>query len=168
MTPEEQAVADATKAKADAEASKKTYTEEQMKELIAERDKAKEKLRKIDEDRKKFEDAKLIEEGKTKELLAQRDAELVEARKEAEEAKAYKAQKLQSLMSMLSDDDKEFAEGMNLEKLEKFVEKQTKTTQQANPPNGQWKPGAKLEKPKFTGPGAAEKNAQWLKSQGLA
>ena len=166
MTPEEQAAADAAKAKADAEAGNRTYTEAQMKELIAERDKAKEKLRKIDEEKKKLEDQKLIDEGKTKELLSQREAELAEARKEAEEAKQYKTQKREQLLSKLSDDDKEFADGMNLEKLEKFVDKQTGTnnTQQSQSA-GKWKPGTGQDKPKFK---TAAENAAWLKENGLA
>jgi len=91
---------------------------------------------------------------------------VIEARKEAEEAKIYKANKRETLLSKLSDDDKEFAIDMNLDKLEKFVDKQTGLkNKQQDPPSGQWKPGSKLEKPKFKN---AEENAAWLRKQGLA
>jgi hypothetical protein len=99
MTAEEQAAADAAKVKADAEAKakaeadakdkgQKTYSEEAFKQLIAERDAAKEKARLYDEEKakaeaeaKKASDEKAIAEGNAKKLLAEREAALTEAQK---------------------------------------------------------------------------------------
>lgn len=156
---------DEQQAKADAEASKqeKKYSKAELDEVIAERDKAKEKLRKIDEDRKKLEEQKLIDEGKTKELLAQREAELAEAKKQASEYEAYKTQKREALLSKLSDDDKEFVDGMSLDKLERFVEKQTNSPKPSSAPV--YKPGGTVPRPKFKN--AAEFN-KWLSDNNLA
>lgn len=163
----EEKTADAEQVKADAETKKeKTWTDDEVQKIIKERDSAKKKAQAKEDAEKALQEQKMIEEGKTKELLAQREAELAEARKEAEEARAYKTAKREQLLSKLSDDDKEFVEGMSLDKLERFVEKQTKqTNRQSDPPAGNWKPGSKLEKPRFKN---AEEHAAWLLKEGLA
>ena len=149
----EETKADAeVKVKADAEASKsatKTYSEEQFKELIVERDKAKDKLRKIEEDRKKAEEAKAIEEGKLKEVLASKEAELAVANKKAEAYEAQQQKLRESYLSKLSDEDKELASDIHdLDKLKKFVDKIT--PQQAESKSQEkWKPGSKVDKPTF-------------------
>ncbi len=165
MTQEEQQAADAAKAKAEAEAGKKTYSEEQMKELIAERDKAKEKLRKIDEEKKKLDEQRLVDEGKTKELLTQRESELLEARKKAEKLDTYEKTRREILEGKLLDDDKPFTSSMDLDTLEKFVEKQSKQSQHQQHSTEKWKPGSSKQKPVFK---TAAENAKWLKEQGLA
>lgn len=158
---------DGEQPKADAEVvAKKTWTDDEVQKIIKERDSAKKKAQAKDDAEKAALEAKMIEEGKTKELLAQREAELAEAKKKADEFDLYKASKRNQLLSKLSDDDKEFAVDMNLDKLEKFVDKQTKqTTQQASPPSGQWKHGSNTPMPKFRN---ADERAKWLIEQGLA
>lgn len=146
------------------EKKQKVWTDDEVQKIIKERDSAKKKAQAKEDAEKAALEQKMIEEGKTKELLSQREIELAEARKEAEEAKAFKLAQRESLLSKLSDDDKEFVEGMPLDKLQRFVEKQTKQTQQS-PPGGKWKPGGTIPKPVFK---TAEENAQWLRSQGLA
>lgn len=142
----------------------KVWTDDEVQKIIKERDSAKKKAQAKEEAEKAALEAKMIEEGKTKELLAQREAELAEVRKKAEEFDNYKNTKREQLLSLLSDDDKEFADGMSLDKLERFVEKQTKQPQQQES-SPKWKPGGKLEKPKFK---TAEENAAWLRKNGLA
>lgn len=161
-------MADAEDVKGGADASTETkakvWTDDEVQKIIKERDSAKKKVSAKEESDKAALEAKMIEEGKTKELLAQREIELAEARKEAEEAKQYKNAKRDSLLAKLSDDDKEFVDGMSLDKLERFVEKQNqnKPIQSSAPV---YKPGGTIPKPKFKN---AAENAQWLRSQGLA
>lgn len=145
------------------EKQQKVWTDDEVQKIIKERDSAKKKAQAKEDAEKAAIEAKMLEEGKTKELLAQREAELAEAKKEAEEARQYKAAKREALLSKLSDDDKEFVDGMPLDKLERFVDKQSKNTTQ--PPNSKNKPGDGLSKPKIRN---AEENAAWLRSQGLA
>jgi len=165
----EEAKADAeAKAKADAEASKsatKSYSEEQFKELIAERDKAKEKLRKIEEDKKKAEETKAIEEGKLKEVLASKEAELAAANKKAEAYEAQQTKLRESYLSKLSDEDKELASDIHdLDRLKKFVDKISPQPSTENKSQEKWKPGSKLEKPKFKN---AAEMYEWLAKNDL-
>ena len=69
----------------------KVYSEEYLKEVIAERDKAKNKLRAIENEKRKAEESKLIEEGKLKEALALKDKELQEAQALKDELEKYRA-----------------------------------------------------------------------------
>lgn len=161
-------MADATDQKDGADASTepkaKVWTDDEVQKIIKERDAAKKKAQAKEDAEKAALEAKMLEEGKTKELLAQREAELAEARREAEEAKQYKAAKREALLSKLSDDDKEFVDGMSLDKLERFVEKQSQNKpQQSSAPV--YKPGGTVPKPKFK---TAEENAKWLRDNGLA
>ena len=161
----EQTTADAEQVKADAEPAKqKTWTDDEVQKIIKERDTAKKKAQAREEQDKAAQEAKMLEEGKTKELLSQREAELAEARKEAEEAKAFKTAQREALLSKLSDDDKGFADGMSLDKLQRFVDKQTHS-QSTQRSAEKWKPGNSTAKPTFK---TAKENAEWLKSQGLA
>jgi hypothetical protein len=156
---------DGEQVKADAEPAKqKVWTDDEVQKIIKERDSAKKKAQAREEQDKAAQEAKMLEEGKTKELLAQREAELAEARKESEEAKAFKTAQRNALLSKLSDDDKEFVEGMSLDKLQRFVDKQTQS-QSTQRSAEKWKPGNATAKPIFK---TAKENADWLKSQGLA
>jgi hypothetical protein len=166
MSDEQKADAEQKKEDSSSEQKQKTWTDDEVQKIIKERDTAKKKAQAKDDAEKAATEAKMIEEGKTKELLAQREAELAEAKKKADEYDLYKASKRNQLLSRLSDDDKEFAVDMNLDKLEKFVDKQLKqTTQQASPPSGQWKHGTNTPMPKFRN---ADERAKWLIAQGLA
>lgn len=146
------------------EKQQKVWTDDEVQKIIKERDAAKKKAQAKEDAEKAALEAKMIEEGKTKELLAQREAELAAALKEAEEARQFKTAKRESLLSKLSDDDKEIAAELSLDKLEKFVEKQTKTSPNT-PPSGKFKPGSAMEKPKFK---TAAENKAWLIQNGLA
>lgn len=135
---------------ADAGAGKgKTWTDDEVQKIIKERDAAKKKAQAKEEAEKAALEAKMIEEGKTKELLAQREAELAEAKKKASEFDQYKAQKREGLLSKLSDDDKEIAAELSLEKLEKFVEKQSQKSQQQTQETPKYKPGSPGSLPTF-------------------
>jgi len=136
----EQAAADAAKAKADAEAQKKpdekkTWPDDEVKKIIDERDKAKEKARKYDEDKRKAEEAKAIEEGKLKDVLAQREAELTEARKEADAYKLQQSTFRDGLLSKVNDPKlKSIAAELSIPKLQEFVD--TLNTEKGNPFSG--------------------------------
>lgn len=151
--------------KPDGDAEKKqgkVWTDDEVQKIIKERDAAKKKAQAKEEAEKAALEAKMLEEGKTKELLAQREAELAEAKKKAEEYDRYRTQKREALLAKLSDDDKEIAGELSLEKLEKFVEKQNPKQQQDQP---KYKPGSSTQRPKFKN---AEEFNKWLKEQGLA
>lgn len=117
-------MADAIVAAADAEQKKlegasgktdnpKTWSDDDVKAIIAERDKAKEKARKYDDDKKKVEEAKAIEEGRQNEVI-------VTQRQELETLRAYKTQRdeaekleREQLLGKIKDeDDKKIAEAL--------------------------------------------------------
>jgi hypothetical protein len=124
-------VADATQTAADAQAGKnsasKSYSEEEFKKVIEERDKAKEKARKYEEADKKAAEQKAVEEGRIKELLTQREAELDAVKKKAEAYEAQQSKLRESLIAKLPDGiDKEVGVTIpDLDKLTKFVESRT-------------------------------------------
>lgn len=136
----EQAAADAAKAKADAEAQKKvdekkTWPDDEVKKIIEERDKAKEKARKYDEEKRKTEEAKAIEEGKLKDVLAQKEVELSEALKKAEAYEAQQKALRDGLLSKVNDPKlKSIAEELSISKLQEFVD--TLNTEKGNPFSG--------------------------------
>ena len=82
----------------------KQWTDEEVQKIISERDKSKNKLRSFEDDKKKQEDAKLIEEGKLKELLVDRDRQLIDlqgkATKYDEEMKKLK----DNVLSRITDE----------------------------------------------------------------
>ncbi len=147
MTTEEQAAADAAKAKADAEANKnqsKVYSEEEFKKLVAERDKAKEKLRARDEEDKKVADQKAIDEGRTKELLLQREQELLDVKKKNVVFEEQQAKLRQGLLDKITDPSlKALAEKLpEIADVQVFVDLHTKTPSKTY---GDKSPGAKVE-----------------------
>jgi len=75
MSDEQKADAEQLKADASIEQKQKTWTNDEVQEIIKERDSAKKKARAREEQDKVLTEQKMIEEGKTKELLAQREAE---------------------------------------------------------------------------------------------
>ena len=120
---EQQKEEESTSAK---EATAKTYSEDEFKKVIAERQEAKEKARKYEEEKQKAEEEKAIADGKLADVLAttKEENKALKAFKEAreEEDRAMR----EELIGKLSDDDKEIATDIaNLSKLRKFVDKQT-------------------------------------------
>ena len=83
-------VADAA-TKPDGNAAAKTYSEEVVKELIAQRQALKDQLRAREESDKKASEGKLLEEGKLKELLEAKEKRLAELEGLAEKVKSYEA-----------------------------------------------------------------------------
>ena len=128
LTPEEQAAADAAKAKAEAEAgnkldSQKTWPDDEVRKIIEERDKAKQKLRSIDEANKKSEEQKAIEEGKLKEVLADKEAKLAEALKKAQAFEDQQKVFRDGLLSKITDTKlRAIAEELSIAKLQEFTE----------------------------------------------
>lgn len=102
-------VADAT-TKPDGTATPKTYSEEVVKELIAQRDEVKRKLREREEADKKVTDAKLQEEGRYKELLEAKEKRLAELEGLAKEVEAYRqadADRREALLKELPKEKRE-------------------------------------------------------------
>jgi hypothetical protein len=142
---EEEKLAEA-KAKADAEANKnnpKTWEDSEVQKIIKQRQEGKEEREKLakeldafkEKERKELE-AKQIEDGKSKELLTQKEKELqekdkalAEQKKVLDEIEAERKTQKESLINKLTDEtDKKVAvEIKDLSTLTAFVEKQTKT-----------------------------------------
>ena len=80
----------------------KTYSEEEFKKVVAERQEVKEKLRKIEEEKKADAEKKALEEGKLKELLEAKNAELETERKARQEASS-KAEKYEEQQKLLRE-----------------------------------------------------------------
>lgn len=136
MTPEEQA-AEAAKVAA-AEAARKaaeavrTYSESEFKEVIAARDEAKRKLREREEIEEKAKQAKLLEEGKLKELLEakQKEIESLSALKEKlakfEEREAKRAEAeakhKEALLAKLPEEKRPLYKDVPIEALEDVVQ----------------------------------------------
>ena len=131
----EQKKPDGTSGKTD---NPKMWSDDDVKVIIAERDKAKEKARKYDDDKKKAEEAKAIEEGRLKEVLEGQKREL-------EELRAYKTQRdeaekleREELMGKIKDDkDKEIATDLpSVDLVRKYVEKIESQTGGPSPARG--------------------------------
>lgn len=106
----------------------KVWDNAEVQKIIAERQEAKERLRKIDEDTRKASEAKAVEEGRTKELLAEKEKELEQLRKFKESIDAEQSAIRQQALSKLTDEDREIAAELSTAKLLAFVERQTKQT----------------------------------------
>ena len=131
---DDKTVADATETKVDTKSQHDTSTADaEKKELIAQRDKLKAKLRDFEEKDKKALEDKAIEEGKLKEVLASRDAELSELRqKVAAVETARQADRQRALDKVVDPEFKKFAETMSdastiLEFVDKLAEKKITT-----------------------------------------
>lgn len=92
-------------ADAGTEKQSKTYTEDYVKELIAERDKAKEKARKYDEEKKKIEEAKAIEDGRLKELLQQKESENLSLKERAEKYELSQNKLREQALARITDSE---------------------------------------------------------------
>ncbi len=81
---------------------------------------------KMNQTTKDKEQAKLVEDGKLQEALGIVTKERDDFKAQAEQWNTYQTDKRESLMSKLTeDDDKSIAEGLSLDKLEKYVTKVT-------------------------------------------
>ena len=79
---------------------------------------------KMNQTTKQQEEAKMVEDGKLKEALNIVQKERDEFKTQAEQWNTYQTNKRESLMSKLTeDDDKSIADGLSLDKLEKYVNK---------------------------------------------
>ena len=79
---------------------------------------------KMNQTTKQQEEAKMVEDGKLKEALNIVQKERDEFKTQAEQWNTYQTNKRESLMSKLTeDDDKSIADGLSLDKLEKYVSK---------------------------------------------
>jgi hypothetical protein len=131
---DDKTVTDVTETKVDTKSQEHTSAAEaELKKVIAERDKAKAKLREREEEDRKAADAKTIEEGKIKELLASRDAEVAELKKYRDSVEAERqAQRVKVLEGIADPEVRKFAEKMSdaPEMLEflKLVEEKKLTT----------------------------------------
>ena len=85
----------------------------ELKKVIAERDKAKAKLREREEEDRKALEAKAIEEGKLKELLAGRDAELSELKKYRESVEADRQAQKARALDKVPESYRKFADKMS-------------------------------------------------------
>ena len=107
-------VPEGTETKVDTKSQQDTSAAEaEKKELIAQRDKLKAKLRDIEEKDRKAAEEKAIEEGKLKEVLSSRDAELAELRKKVETVETARQVERQKALDRVVDPGlKKFAETM--------------------------------------------------------
>jgi hypothetical protein len=79
---------------------------------------------KMNQTTKQQEEAKMVEDGKLKEALNIVQKERDDFKVQAEQWNTYQTNKRESLMGKLTeDDDKSIAEGLSLDKLEKYVSK---------------------------------------------
>lgn len=117
--------------KPDGSATPKTYSEEAFREVIAARDAAKAKLREREEADKKATDAKLLEEGKLKELLAAKETEigaLQGLKDKVAKYEAAEAAQREKLLKELPKEKRDLYAGVSLEVLQDVVEQVKKPT----------------------------------------
>ena len=91
------------------------------------------KLNEIESSQAKARDAKMVENEEFKTLLAERDAEIVKLTAVSNQWNTYQEETRTSLMEKLPEGKREFGEGMELAKLQKFVETEV---QSVNPNAG--------------------------------
>ena len=95
---------------------------------------------KINQTQKDQEQVKLVEDCKLKEALGIITKERDEFKVKSEQWATYQKSKRENLMEQLSDEDKNIAEGLSLDKLELYVNKETNvnspSTSQARACNG--------------------------------
>lgn len=120
-----------------AEAPVQNEMQAELKKVIAERDKAKAKLREREEEDRKALEAKALEEGKLKELLTSKENELSELKKFKDSVEAERqAQRAKVLDSITDSGVKKFAEKMSdaneITEFLKIVEEKKLTTHTAN------------------------------------
>jgi len=115
--------------------------EAEKKEIIAQRDKLKAKLREIEDKDKKAAEDKAIEEGKLKDVLTNTQAQLADAQKKLETVEAVRVARRQKVLDGIADANlKKFADKMgDAEDIQEFLDtlSTTKiTTHNAQRPNG--------------------------------
>jgi len=113
-----------------------------FKEVNDELKTAKDELTKIRDDQKKVREEKLKEQGKTDELLKEREADLAIANKELEAFREDQDKRRESLLSKLPDEDRKFAETHLADRLSALEEYSERILQQAAGPPGDPRPTA--------------------------
>jgi hypothetical protein len=120
----ETTVADAT-TKPEGSTTARTYSESEFKELIAQRDAVKNKLREREEADKKASDAKLLEEGKLKDLLTAREKELADLAPLKDKVAKYEAAETaqrEKLLKEIPKEKRDLYASVSLEVLQDMVE----------------------------------------------
>lgn len=129
------AAADAAQADADAKAKAAEQTrlsDDEVKKIIAERDKAKEKARKYEDDEKKRAEQKRIEEGELKTVLAEKEKMIADLQSKASAFEAQQNKLRESIIAKVPEEFKDVAVDIHdIDKLSAFVDKinAQKTTQ---------------------------------------
>jgi len=150
-------MSDDTEKKADASSQQssdktKSYSEEEFKAVVAQRDEIKKKLRDIEEAERKVSEAKKVEDGKAKELLAEKEKLLEVANSQLENLKKNMDALRQELIGKIPDPElKALAEKLpDLADIQKLVEK----SQQKSPIT-------------FQGKGAADTGGSGIKAKDM-
>ena len=127
-------MSDDTEKKADASSQQssdktKSYSEEEFKAVVAQRDEIKKKLRDIEEAERKVSEAKKVEDGRAKELLAEKEKLLEVANSQLEILKKNMDALRQELIGKIPDPElKALAEKLpDLADIQKLVEKSQKS-----------------------------------------
>jgi hypothetical protein len=154
---------DATSPKTDAKgeqgAAAKTYDEAFVKELIADRDKAKDKLRKREEAEKVAAEEEAKKRGEFEKLLVERDKELAEAKLKLDEANKVvqaeferKAKRKEALLTDVKDEElKKVYSKLDVDDLELTLKKLN--SKEAHPFNAKGKPNQEEGNPLRKRPG---------------
>jgi len=148
MTPEEQAAADAAKVKADADAKARTeqiealkksgakiYSDEEMKEAIARRQEALDKVRALEEAEEVRKRAAMTEQDRIKTELEEQKKLATDLKVKADKADAYEKARKESLKTSLGDKWEPEFESMDLPLLEKVSAKLIATKPDPNKPD---------------------------------
>ena len=94
----------------------------QKNEWKAQAETANAKLAEFETKAAKAREAKMVENDEYKTLLAEKDAQISKLTEVSNQWNTYKEETRTSLMEKLPEDKREFGEGMDLSKLQKFVE----------------------------------------------
>ena len=100
-------------------------------EVNTEKNQYKEELEKFKSEREEAEKIRLEEQGKFKEANEKYRTENESLKQKAEQWDSYQSSRRDTLMKSLPEEQREFAEDMNLEKLEKFVSTITPKSKEA-------------------------------------
>lgn len=94
----------------------------QKNEWKSQAESAMSKLKEIEVSQAKAREAKMVENEEYKALLAEKDSEIAKLTDVSNQWNTYQEETRSSLMEKLPEDKRQFGEGMDLSKLQKFVE----------------------------------------------
>ena len=94
----------------------------QKNEWKSQAESAMSKLKEIEASQAKAREAKMVENEEFKTLLAEKDSEIAKLTDVSNQWNTYQEETRASLMEKLPEDKRQFGEGMDLSKLQKFVE----------------------------------------------